>query len=128
MSDNTAGVGSAVAMDDLVGAWVQHLAAADRSRHTVRAYRQTLKHFVAWYAAEARQSLTLADLTPIALVGYRNFLQHDQGKATSTINTQVAALRAWCTWLHDQQLVAVNPAAHVKVCGTTDTWRTHRPD
>jgi len=117
MSDNTARVGGAAVMDDLVGAWVHQLAAADRSLHTVRAYRHTVDHFLAWYAAEAAQSLTLADLTPIALVGYRNFLQHGQGKATSTINIHVAALRAWCTWLHDQQLVAVNPAAHFKFVG-----------
>ncbi len=117
MSDNTDHVSTAVVTDDLITAWTHHLAAADRSRHTVRAYRHTLNHFLAWYASEARQSLTLADLTPIALVGYRNFLQHDQGKATSTINTHVAALRAWCAWLHDEQQVAVNPAAHLKFVG-----------
>ncbi len=68
MSDNTDPVGLSVITDDLIGAWTHHLAASDRSHHTVRAYRHTLNHFLAWYAAEARQSLTLADLTPIALV------------------------------------------------------------
>ena len=56
-------------------------------------------------------------MTPIALIGYRNELQHEQHKSTSTINLQVSALRAWCGWMAEQGYLAADPAAHVKLIG-----------
>lgn len=59
--------------------------------------------------------LQLAALTPIALIGYRNELQHEQRKSISTINLRVSALRAWCAWLMDQGYLPLDPAARVKL-------------
>lgn len=57
----------------------------------------------------------MAALTPIALIGYRNELQHEQHKAISTINLRISALRAWCAWLVDQGRLPTDPAARVKL-------------
>ncbi|MDQ3928022.1 MAG: phage integrase N-terminal SAM-like domain-containing protein, partial [Chloroflexota bacterium] len=67
--------------------------------HTVRAYTVAVRDFLLWYRDEEGRSPTLADLTPIALLGYRNELQHERGKSTSTVNTRLAGLRAFCGWL-----------------------------
>ena len=50
--------------------------------------------------------MQLEALTPIALIGYRNHLQHEQQKSVSTINLRISALRAWCGWLVDQGYLA----------------------
>jgi site-specific recombinase XerD len=74
-------------------------------------------HFCAWYEQEEHAPLMLSTLTPIALIGYRNELQHEQHKSISTINLHISALRAWCGWMTEQGYVAADPAAHVKLVG-----------
>lgn len=113
-SDNT---GVAPTPAELVELWAESLVADDRSRHTVRSYRNAILHFLHWYEGEEHRALALDDLTPIALIGYRNHLQHIDTKATSTVNTRVAALRAWCAWLHDQGYLPTNPASRLKTVG-----------
>lgn len=101
----------------LVDDWMTDLITTDRSPHTIRAYTQVIKQFLIWYEAEAQQALQLADLTPIVFVSYRNYLQRDQGKAISTVNIHVAALRTWGAWLTAHQYLPHNPAAHVRSVG-----------
>src|SRR6185436_9704209 len=59
--------------------------------------------------------LQLEALTPIALIGYRNYLQHEQQKSVSTINLRISALRAWCDWLVDQGFLSNDPSGRVKL-------------
>ena len=61
--------------------------------------------------------LTLQTLTPLALIGYRKELQHEQRKSISTINLQVSALRAWCGWMTEQGYLATDPTAWVRLVG-----------
>lgn len=102
---------------ELLDLWRQYLRERDRSVGTVRKYTQAVAHFLAWYEREEQAPLSLESLTPIALIGYRNELQHAQHKSTSTINLQVSALRAWCGWMTEQGYLASDPAAHVKLVG-----------
>ena len=60
---------------NLIAAWADALTAADRSRHTIRAYTRTLHDFAAWYAEERRIPLLAVDLTPIDGKAYRDDLQ-----------------------------------------------------
>src|SRR5712691_7013135 len=76
----------------LLEQWRQHLQEKDRSAGTLRKYTQAVASFCAWYKQEEHAPLTLSALTPIALIGYRNELQHEQHKSISTINLQVSAL------------------------------------
>lgn len=100
---------------DLLDLWRQDLLEHDRSVGTVKKYAQAVARFLAWYEREEQASLTLESLTPIALIGYRNELQHVQYKSTSTINLQVSALRTWCGWMTEQGYLANDPAARVKL-------------
>ncbi len=97
--------------------WLRSLEADDRSAHTIRSYAGAVKRFLQWYEAEERKALEPADLTPVAPVGYRNELQHRQGKATASVNAEIAALRSWCDWLFDHGYVSANPAARLRSVG-----------
>jgi site-specific recombinase XerD len=97
--------------------WQRHLQAHDRSAGTVKKYTQAVVRFLAWYEREEQVPLQLSILTLIALIGYRNELQHEQHKSISTINLQVSALRTWCGWLTEQGYLTADPAAHVKLVG-----------
>jgi site-specific recombinase XerD len=100
---------------ELLDLWRQYLRERDRSVGTVRKYTQAVTHFLAWYEREEHAPLSLESLSPIALIGYRNELQHAQHKSTSTINLHMSALRAWCGWMTEQGYLASDPAAHVKL-------------
>jgi len=102
---------------ELLDRWRHHLQEHDRSVGTVKKYTQAVAHFLAWYEREEQAPLTLEALTPIALIGYRNELQHAQHKSISTINLRISALRAWCGWMTEQGYLVADPAAHVKLIG-----------
>jgi site-specific recombinase XerD len=102
---------------ELLEVWHHILQEKDRSAGTVKKYTQAVSHFLAWYEQEEHAPLTLEALTPIALIGYRNELQHEQHKSISTINLRISALRAWCGWMTEQGYLATDPAAHVKLIG-----------
>lgn len=84
---------------ELLDRWQQPLQEHDRSAGTVKKYTQAVARFLTWYEAEEQAPLQFSALTPIALIGYRNHLRHEQHKSISTINLQVSALRAWCGWM-----------------------------
>jgi site-specific recombinase XerD len=114
------GPGARAALPDLLAAWLDALRAADRAPRTVTRYGGAGRSFLAWFAAaEGRPParLALADLTPIALVGYRTALQRTA--ATSTVNTHLCALRAWGAWLTDQGRLAADPAARLRLVKRT---------
>ncbi len=103
--------------NELLECWRRFLQEHDHSPGTIKKYTQAVVHFLAWYEQEERMPLQLAALTPIALIGYRNELQHEQHKSISTINLRISALRAWCAWLVDQGYLPLDPAARVKLIG-----------
>ncbi len=70
-----------------------------------------------WCRDEEGSSPTLADLTPIALLGYRNELQRGRGKPTSTVNTRLAGLRAFCGWLVERGHLPADPASRLRSVG-----------
>src|SRR6266581_1967746 len=102
---------------ELLKVWQRNLQEQDRSAGTVTKYTQAVTHFLTWYEQEEHTPLTLAALTPIALIGYRNEMHHEQHKSISTINLRISALRAWCGWMTEQGYLASDPAAHVKLIG-----------
>jgi site-specific recombinase XerD len=100
---------------EVLESWRQFLQEHDHSSGTIKKYTQAVAHFLAWYEQEEHMPLQLAALTPIALIGYRNELHHEQHKSISTINLRISALRAWCAWLVDQGYLPLDPAARVKL-------------
>src|SRR5207245_666827 len=68
---------------------------------------------------EEGNPLQMEALTPIALISYRNYLQHEQQKSVSTVNLRISALRGWCPWLVDQGYLTSDPSARVKLISTS---------
>lgn len=44
-------------------------------------------------------------------------MQRALGRATSTVNGHLSALRAWCAWLTEERYLEVNPARRIKLVG-----------
>ncbi|EFH82326.1 tyrosine-type recombinase/integrase [Ktedonobacter racemifer] len=103
--------------EEVLPYWLEELQANDRARGTIRRYRSAVEGFLVWYECCEQRSLTFATLTPITLVGYRNDLQRTQRRATSTVNGQISALRAFCAWLTEEHYLETNPARHLKLVG-----------
>lgn len=109
--------GALLSLMCLAAEWGRDLEAADRSGHTVRAYEGAVRGFLSWYRDEEGRVPDLADLTPIALLGYHSELQHEQGKSTSTVNTRLAGLRSYCGWLVEQGHLPADPSSRLKSVG-----------
>jgi site-specific recombinase XerD len=97
--------------------WLDELQASDRAKGTIRRYKSAVEGFLSRYERCEQRPLTFATLTPIALVGYRDEVQRMQGRATSTVNGHLSALRAWCAWLTEEHYLEVNPAKRLKLVG-----------
>jgi site-specific recombinase XerD len=95
--------------------WSQHLRSADYAAATVKRYSGAVQRFLTWHEEQERRPTEFADLTPIALMGYRQALQ--QHRATATVNLHVAALRAWNQWLTECSFLDENPAERLKTIG-----------
>jgi site-specific recombinase XerD len=106
--------------EEILPRWLEELQAKDRAKGTIRRYKSAVEGFLAWYSREEQQPLTSATLTPIALVGYRNYVQRTQRRATSTVNGQISALRAFCAWLTEERYLETNPAKLLKLVGRQD--------
>jgi site-specific recombinase XerD len=103
--------------EEILPCWLEELQANDRASGTIRRYKSAIEGFLTWYSREEQRPLTFSTLTPIALVGYRNYVQRTQHRATSTVNGQISALRAFCTWLTEERYLEVNPATRLKLVG-----------
>jgi hypothetical protein len=60
--------------DSLLARWLDQSTDA-LAPTTRRRYGSAIAHFLAWFARAERRPLTLADLYPITLAGYRGSLQ-----------------------------------------------------
>ncbi len=108
---------ASLTIDALLELWLADLRANDLAPGTVRRYKSAIESFLAWYDKEEQRCLTLEQLSPITLIGYRNFLQRTQQRATSTVNGHISALRAWCAWLTVERYLETNPAKRIKLVG-----------
>lgn len=105
------------APQDALDQWLKELQSSDHARGTIRRYKSAIESFLQWYALEEHRPLLLEALTPMALIGYRNWLQQTQARATSTVNGHISALKAWCAWLTEQHHMEINPAKRIKLVG-----------
>lgn len=106
--------------EEVLPHWLEELQFSDRARGTIRRYRSAVEGFFAWYEHCEKRPLTFSTLTPITLVGYRNYIQRTQHRATSTVNGHISALRAFCSWLTEKRYLEVNPAKRLKLVGRQD--------
>lgn len=88
------------------------------------AYRAAIDHFIAWLETRTDAVADVAMVTKLDIAHYRQHLQ-DRGRAPSTVNKALAAIRAWLEWAVDEGLRDDNPALGMKRIG--DTKKTIAP-
>jgi len=106
--------------EEVLPRWLEELQASDRAKGTIRRYKSAVEGFLVWYSREEQRPLNFSQLSPIALVGYRNYIQRTQQRATSTVNGQISALRAFCAWPTEERYLEANPAKRLKAGWNND--------
>lgn len=91
-----------------------HLVSLGRSDRTVAGYLIDIKTFAAWFELTNGYSLIPENLTPTDVREYRQFLLNVQKAKASTINRQLAVLRAYGIWAKSSGSVPYNPVEGIK--------------
>ena len=83
-------------------------------------YRRSLTYFFRWWGQAREPASEPGPFTAQLLQRYRTFLTETQGEGTGTrlaartINTYLASLRAFCTWLKKTGQIPFHPMGEVK--------------
>jgi len=83
-----------------------HLLEHEKSRHTLRNYREDLLAFTAWYQDEFRERPDLRALAPSELRLWKAHLREARRLEPATVNRKLAALRSFLRWAADAGLTA----------------------
>lgn len=109
--------------------FTEWLTAQDASPHTIMAYTGALAAFATWFVERTGQACTPVLVTPLDVRNYRQHLV-DQGRAPATINTMLAALRAWSRWAratHQAEHDLTNGVKALRAVESAPHWLT-RPE
>jgi integrase/recombinase XerC len=91
-----------------------HLVSLGRSDRTVAGYLIDIKTFASWFEQTNGYPLAPDNLTPTDVREYRQFLLNVQKAKASTINRQLAVLRAYGFWAKSSGSVLYNPVEGIK--------------
>lgn len=91
-----------------------HLISLGRSNRTVAGYLIDMKTFATWFEQTNGYSLAPDNLTPTDAREYRHFLLNVRKAKASTINRQLAVLRAYGLWAKSSGTVPYNPVDGIK--------------
>ena len=106
-------------MQNPITSYLDALRETRRSELTIKAARQTLHSFQAWWEADRNRPFDLALLRDADLERWRLVRQRDHGAAPATINRQLSLLRSFCAWATHAGCLAENPAASVAAIAST---------
>ena len=96
-------------IDDYLAA----LQAVGKSEQTIKTYRSQLNQFMKWLAENGGTN-DPKNITSIDAVEYRTYLQDVRGLKPASINTALAAIEAFCTWMLDEGHINHRPLAKVR--------------
>ncbi len=82
-----------------------------RNENTRRAYGRAVAQFLRWVD---RQSLTLRSITPLAVSGYVEKMDRQDGKAPATVKQHLSAIKRLFGWLQAGGVLEANPAEPVR--------------
>lgn len=86
----------------------------DFAPNTRRAFSNDLRNFTSWFIESNREPFRCGRVTTRDVADFRDFLRRDRGRAVSTVNRALVAVRRFFTWLVDEAHLAANPAKKVK--------------
>lgn len=104
-----------LANEALVESW--RLSLHDKRPRTIALYLDEVRRFAGWLAANGRPDAAPGDLAEIGRRDAEAYLTalRAEGRAPATIRSRWIALRSFYGWAHDEEEVAENPLAKVKV-------------
>ena len=96
----------------MIDAYLDSLAAQGKSPATLRTYRTQLGLFARWLVQKEYGD----DLTEVSQVDVADYRQHltEAGRLPRSINTALASIEAFYSWMHAEGRVASNPASRVQ--------------
>lgn len=97
--------------EDSFALWLANL---DRSDRTIKLYKTGLADFRAWFERGRGKDLEPALITPLDVKAYRRYLQEERQLTPNSINSYLAALRAFCRWALEQELIMRDPSREIK--------------
>jgi len=95
-------------------AFEQWLLEKDRSERTARLYMTGLRDFREWFERKTGDMLNPAMVTPLDVRSYRRYLTDDRKLKARSINSYLAAVRAFCRWAMDKGLAMGDPSSGIK--------------
>lgn len=92
------------------GGWLE---GRDMSAHSVKAYKGDVRNFIGWLMKTGGEDVSVAGVSPLDLVQYRQELQN-QGNAPATINRAIVSLGTFFDWLADTGQIDYDPTKNIK--------------
>src|SRR5215212_10122739 len=92
-----------------ITAFLADLARQPRSAKTWMAYRSDLTLFASWLTQSTGDAFSAKSLTRIDVRDYKQHLLAVEGRAATTVNRRLAALRAFGGWAKQQGLLGELP-------------------
>jgi site-specific recombinase XerD len=97
----------------MIEEYLAFLKATGKSEQTIKTYRSQLGQFMKWLTENGGTD-DPRQITSIDAVEYRAYLQGVRGLKPASINTALAAIEAFCTWMLDEGYISHRPLAKVR--------------
>ncbi len=86
----------------------------DFSKITVRGYLFDITHFSEWFLKTNGEKMTPAQITPIDIKTYRQFLLVEERYKANTINRRLAAISTYIKWARSTGQIFSDPSENIK--------------
>lgn len=97
----------------MLDTYIESIMAVGKSETTIKNYRSQITKFMAWMRENSDSDDPKA-ITSIDAVEYRNYLQHERGLKPGSVNTALATIEAFCSWMHAEGYIDHNPLLKVR--------------
>jgi len=102
----------------LLNQFEQYLTQIALSPKTITNYLADLRVFTRWAEGEHDANFSLIAVTPDQIRAYRDYLLEKQGRAPSTVNRHLQALRKCCAYIAQTNLAPRNAAEDIALVAT----------
>lgn len=97
----------------------RHLTQISLSPKTIASYLADLNVFVRWANQANTGEFSFVQITPDQIRSYLSYLLHDLGRAPSTVNRHLQALKKYCAYLVATNLASHNPTEEISQISDT---------
>ncbi|KLU62280.1 tyrosine recombinase XerC [Peptococcaceae bacterium CEB3] len=99
--------------EERLDSWLNHLRLKNKSENTVRAYRQRVLGFAAWFEETNGETLSPERVTPTDLREYKAYLLTAKKRMPDTVNLSLIAIASWLKF-HGQDVAMPHAVEQVR--------------